>query len=94
MRRTLITAIFVFSLLGGCLKTSQDVISTWEGSSEGELLLKWGAPDRTAESGGIRFLTYKNYNLRGGLIGSNTIKVDIASEKIVGGSCSGQCGYF
>ena len=94
MRRTLITAIFAFSLLGGCLKTSQDVINTWEGNSEGELLLKWGAPDRTAESGGIRFLTYKTYNRGGGLIGSNTIKVDIASEKIVGGSCSGQCGYF
>ena len=94
MFKTIIAAFLAFSLLGGCLQTNQDVIDTWSGRSEGSLLLKWGAPDRTAESGGIRFLTYENFNFGGGMIGSNTIKVDIVSEKVVGGSCRGQCGYF
>lgn len=54
-----ICAAVVLALTGCAAQTME----TWLGHPETEVLASWGVPDRTAESGGRKFLTW---DIRGG----------------------------
>lgn len=54
--------LLVMALLlnAGCVSLSE-VMQSWVGKSESELLSRWGAPDTSAQAGdGKRVLTWKN----------------------------------
>jgi hypothetical protein len=58
--RWLALSVVVLLLNTGCVSLS-DVMSSWVGKSESELLSRWGAPDSSAQTGdGKRVLTWKN----------------------------------
>jgi hypothetical protein len=45
--------------LGACMTTAQDVMNTWLGTTDANLMASWGAPDRESiAGGGFRVLTY------------------------------------
>ena len=83
--------LLAFSLLVAC-SPQKEVLDGWIDSDERKLFSQLGVPDRTAEAGGIRFLSYAiNSPYGGGTIRINTFNVEIASGRIVGTSCSGLC---
>ena len=46
--------------LAGCATTAnyEKMLNGWVGAEEIDLMRKWGAPDKTYETGGTKFLTY------------------------------------
>ncbi len=61
MKRTLIALAFGF-LLAGCATEAKygELLDTWMGASESQLISQWGAPASVYESGGAKYLTYRN----------------------------------
>ena len=90
MRNAFAASIVGLSLLAGCTN-QQAVLETWKGDSESKLLANWGAPNRTAVSGDVKYLTYEIRNFFGYVVGSNTFIVSATSKKVLGGTCSGMC---
>lgn len=91
MRIMLTATLLAFSLIVAC-SPQKEVLNGWIGSDERNLFSQMGVPDRTAEAGGIRFLSYAITSpYGGGTIRVNTFNVEIASGRIVGTSCSGLC---
>ena len=91
MHIKLTVTLLAFSLLVAC-SPQKEVLDGWIDSDERNLFSQLGVPDRTAEAGGIRFLSYAIASPYGGAtIRINTFNVEIASGKIVGTSCSGLC---
>ena len=89
MRKTVVGFLAV-AFIGGCTSTA-DVIAAWEGRTEGSLISSWGVPDRSYTSGGVKYLTFERTNTYGGVVATDTMRVDIKMGKILGGSCSGVC---
>ncbi len=61
MRNMLITLGLVF-LLTGCATEAKygEMLDTWMGSSESQLISQWGAPASVYEADGAKYLTYRN----------------------------------
>lgn len=61
MKRTLTAVAFGF-LLAGCATEGKygQILDTWMGSTESQLISKWGIPSSVYESGGVKYLTYSN----------------------------------
>ena len=59
MRRSLIGLIAV-ALVAGCATTSnyEDLLKTWVGRSEDELVQTWGPPSSVYQAAGAKYLTY------------------------------------
>lgn len=57
-----IAAALLLILLAGCATTAkyEKVLNTWVGSSEKDLVRKWGPPQGVYESDGTRYLTYNS----------------------------------
>ena len=55
----MLLAVAIVGLVG-CYTTEkyQQIVESFVGSLESELVSKWGVPDKIFESGGIRFLEY------------------------------------
>ena len=54
------TYVAIFCLVGtGCVSTSE-IMQSWVGTEESELLSKWGAPDSSAQASDVKkILTWK-----------------------------------
>ena len=87
---------FLVSLLvlGGCATTEnyEKMLGSWVGASELELVRRWGAPQRTFDSGGRKFLEYasdRNVFIPGVAPTYTTSMIgNTAYTKRVGGSAS------
>lgn len=57
--RYLIIAVMLM-LLGGCATTAkfETLLNSWVGSTEDQLVRRWGPPSSTYETGGTKYLTY------------------------------------
>jgi hypothetical protein len=59
MRRTI--GVVALALLAGCGPGYQNVVSSYVGSPEGDLISSWGVPDSTYRGDdGARYLTYRS----------------------------------
>jgi len=68
-----IMGVVALLALAGC---TADVMKGWVGHSETELLASWGAPDKTAQSGGKKFHTWDGRNGAGQIICTRTFVID------------------
>ena len=64
--------LIVFLALAGC---AADAMKTWLNHPETELLASWGAPDKTARSGGKTFHTWDGRNGYGQIICTKTFVI-------------------
>ena len=56
-----VVGLVALTLLGGCGPGYQQVVSSYVGSHEGELISGWGVPDSTYRGDdGARYLTYRS----------------------------------
>lgn len=88
MRKALVAGIVSFGLLAGCLNSRADQLNAWTNQPEEELFLARGAPDRTVESGGAKFLSYDSQNGYGAVMHTDTFQVDKSTGLISRASCS------
>lgn len=60
MKNMLIALVFGF-LLAGCATEAKynEMLDTWMGSQESELISKWGVPSSVYETDGTKYLTYR-----------------------------------
>tara|TARA_Y100001970_G_C13778132_1_gene623963 strand:+ start:137 stop:526 length:390 start_codon:yes stop_codon:yes gene_type:complete len=63
MKNLSIILLIVFAL-NGCVtrQEHEDVLSSWYGSTEEQLVASWGVPSSFYETDGKRYLTYNNSN--------------------------------
>lgn len=61
MKRVLISLMFCL-VVSGCATEAKygELLDTWMGSSESQLIAQWGVPSSVYESGGVKYLTYRN----------------------------------
>lgn len=90
MRRLLMTLLLVFGLVGCATEAKYgQMLDTWLGSSESELISKWGVPSSVYEADGVKYLTYR-YSATGYVPGTpatyqtNVIGNTIYTNKIGG----------
>lgn len=71
--------------LGACV-TSQDALNTWVGTTDAHLMTAWGVPNRqTFAGGGIRILTYRDWDEWQKMPCHNTFAVD-ADHRVIAAS--------
>jgi len=98
MRKALVIGIIGFGLLAGCLATEQkyvQVLDTWKGESEQELVASWGVPDSVYQSSSSKpkYLTY-NYRKTGYVPGiSPTYQTSIIGNTAYTTAYGGSSGY-
>lgn len=61
MKRLLFIVATVL-LLAGCATEAKygELLDTWMGATESQLVSQWGVPNSVYESGGVKYLTYRN----------------------------------
>jgi hypothetical protein len=89
MKLSTVAALALTTLSLGACMTIQERMDTWIGSTDAEMMSKWGAPDRQARAAdGVRILTYKDRDHRRRVACKRTFTVD-AQHRIV--DASAQC---
>lgn len=60
--RRLLSAVLLSVIVAGCATEGKygQMLDTWMGMPESQLLSKWGAPSSAYESGGVKYLTYSD----------------------------------
>jgi hypothetical protein len=96
MKTTVIALVAVASLATACT-SYKEVVSSYVGASEGELITQWGVPDQTYRGDdGVRYLSYRrarNYDAMGTTLHGRcvtTFKVEdgkITSASYQGNDC-------